>query len=451
MLQGFAQLDLLRNGKIVHREENHNTITPWFSNAINKGNMNFNMSPDKIVPLKQWFNGCLLTDKDNDPTLSMIAQNSTVIAQASTNAYTGTNLRRGSYNTNESGDVPGGFRYVWDWRTDQGNGEIKSVCLTRPSIGATDITSDFSAPDGDCIEYLSPRTIKASSIPGYITVLDYERERAYQVVYDSTSGSEKITIKEYYINTFRYHLTGKFGDAINVINTHEISQAIANWSANYTSVSYTGDYFYVFRVYDNAGTMDEYKISTADWTCVKTVHTYNGVHFRNHNGAGGYLLKDIIPVISGYAYAYSYGNQKIYKLNLANDADVIEYVNPLASVTDNISYNGPAVLLPNGDWYKFNNRFADSEPCIYHHNDTFFRARGNIISGNDWGEGAPSIHANQYGTCISTAPSDDATNGQNWLISTLYPYVSTVNNLSSKVTKSYDLTMKLTYTIAEAQ
>ena len=451
MLKGYAQLDLLRDGKVVHREEHKNTITPWMSNAINKGNLNFNISPEKIVPLKQWFAGCLLTDKDNDPTLSMIAQNSTVIAQASTDAYTGTNLRRGSYNTNESGDVPGGFRYVWDWRTDQGNGEIKSVCLTRPSIGATDITSDFSAPDADCIEYLSPRTIRGSSIPGYITVLDYERERAYAVVYDNTSGAEKITIKEYYINTYRYHLTGKFGDAINLVNTHEISQAIANWHGGYTSVSYTGDYFYIFRVYDNAGGMDEYKISKADWTCVKTVHNYSGAHFRNSVNAGGYLQKDIIPVIDGYAYAYSYGNSKIYKLNLANDADIVEYVNPLASVTDNYLYNGPAVLLPNGDWYKFNSRFADSEPCVYHHNDTFFRARGNTISGNDWGEGAPSIHANQYGTCITTATSDDATNGQNWLISTLYPYVSTVNNLSSKVTKTYDLTMKLTYTVAEAQ
>lgn len=451
MLKGHVCLDLARKGVVVERQEVDNNITPWMANAINKGNLNFNMSPEKIVPLKQWFNGCLLTDKDNDPTLSMIAQDSTVIAQASTNAYTGTNLRRGSFNTNESGNVPGGYRFVWDWATSQGIGSIKSVCLTRSAFGATDITSDFSAPDADCIEYLSPRTVRGSSMPGYITVLDYERERAYSVVYDSTSGAEKITIKEYFINTYRYHLTGKFGDAISLVNTHEISQAIANWHANYTSVSYTGDYLYIFRVYDNAGTMDEYKISTADWTCVKTVHTFNGVHFRSHNGGGVYLQKDIILVIDGYAWAYSYNNTKIYKLNLANDADVVEYPNPLAAVSDHISYNGPGVLLPNGDWYKFSTAFADSYPAVYHHNDTFFRVRGNVISGNDWGEGTPSIHANEYGTCITTASSDDATNGQNWLISALYPYVSTVANLQRAVNKSYDLTMKLTYTVAEAQ
>lgn len=450
MFEGYTCLELMRKGKVVHRVEHKNTITPWVKNAMNKGNFNFAISPEKIVPLKQWYGGCLLTDKDNDPTISMIAQDSNVVAQASNNAYMGTNLRRGSFNTNESRDVTGGYRFVWDWTTSQGNGTIKSVCLTREAFGATDITSDFSAPSADCIEYLSPRTIRGSSMPGYITVLDYERERAFSVVYDSTSGSEKITIKEYFINTFRYHLTGKFGDAISLVNTHEISQVISNWSGEYTSVSYTGDYFYIFRVYNNAGTMDEYKISTADWTCVKTVHTFNGVYFRNHTNTGGYLQKDLIPVIDGYAWAYSYNNSKIYKLNLSNDADVVEYANPIATVSNHLSYNGPAVLLPNGDWYKFNTAFGEGTAAVYHHNDTFFRVRGNVISGNDWGEGTPSIHANQYGTCITTAISDDYTNGQNWLISTLYPYVSTVNNLETAVTKASDLTMKLTYEVKRA-
>ena len=450
MLKGHAKLELARNGVVVQRVEQDNNITPWFSDAINKGNFNFMLAPEKILPLKQWFNGCLLTDKDNDPLTSMIAQDSNVIAQASNNAYTGNNLRRGSFNTNESGNVPGGYRYVWDWSTSQGNGEIKSVCLTRPTIGATDITEDFSAPDADCLEYISSRWIKGSSIPGYL-ILDYEREKAWAISYDGTSGAEKIIIKEYFINTYRYHLTGALGDAISLINTHEISQAIANYHQNLASVSYTGDYFYFFKVYENAGTMDEYKVSIADWTCVKTVHTYNGVYFRNHAGANGYFMKDIIPVIDGYAYAFSYGNSKIYKLNLANDADVVEYPNPVGLVSDHYTYNGPAVLLPNGDWYKFTARFSDSEVCVYHHNGKFYRARGNIINGNDWGEGVPCVGGNEYGTLIATAPSDDATNGHNWQLSAIYPYVSTIANLQSKVNKSIDLTMKLTYTVAEAQ
>lgn len=447
MLEGKLRLDLLRNNQVVERIEKKNTITPWFSNAIKYGNFNFIMSPQKILPLKQWFAGCLLTDKDNDPALSMIAQDSTVIAQGSNNAYTGNNLRRGSFNTNESGNVTGGYRFVWDWNTAQGNGEIKSVCLTRASFGATDIKADFSAPDAQCIEYLSSRTVVGTMMPGYISVIDYAKERSYSIYYES----ETIKIKEYYLNTYRYHLTGGFCDAINLITTHEIPQVIDNWNANYVSVSYTGDYFYIFRTYDNAGNLDEYKITISNWTCIKTSHTYSGAHFRNHYGPGAYLLKDVIPVIGNYAWAYGYNNTKIYKLNLTNDADYEEFNNPLANVSTDYSYNGPSLILPNGDWYKFSRYYDEGTAAVYHHNDTFYRVAGNLISGNDWGEGVPSIHGNGYGTALTTATSDDATNGQNWLISSLYPYVSTVANLDSLVTKTNDLSMKLTYTIAEAQ
>lgn len=450
MLKGHLKLELARKGVIVDRQEVDNNITPWFSDAINKGSFNFMMAPEKILPLRQWFNGCLLTDKDNDPLTSMIAQDSNVIAQASNNAYTGTNLRRGTFNTNESRNVPGGYQYVWDWSTSQGNGEIKSVCLTRPTIGATDITEDFSAPDADCLEYISDRWNRGSSMPGPL-IVDYEREKAFSVQYDRTSGAEKIIIREYYINTYRYHLTGAFGDAISLINTHEISQEISSYDRNDTSVSYTGDYFYIFRTVNNGSVMDEYKISIANWTCVKTTHTYNGVHFTRHQSHDTWLQKDIILVIDGYAYAYSYNNTKIYKLNLTNDADVVEYANPLASVTSAIEYNGPAVLLPNGDWYKFSVNYNANQPCIYHHNGKFYRARGNVISGDNWGEGFPNVCGNEYGTLLTTATSDNYTNGQNWLLSAIYPYVSTIANLQSKVIKSIDLTMKLTYTVAEAQ
>lgn len=452
MLKGHATLDLMRNGKIVHREEKDNTITPWMANCINKGNLNFMMTPEKIVPLKQWFAGCLLTDIDNDPTISMIAHNAKVIAQASNNAYTGTNLRRGSFNSNESGNVPGGYRFVWDWTTSQGNGDIKSVCLTRPSFGATDITEDFSAPDAPCLEFMSEKYIRSASFPGPF-ILDYDREKLFTLRYDGTSGSEKIIIDEYYINTFRYHLTGKLGDAISFTASHQISQVISSYDLDVTSVSYTGDYFYIFRVTNNGSTMDEYKIAVADWTCTKTSHTYTGVTFYRHVGQSGYMLKDIMPVIDGYVFAYSYNNQKIYKLNLANDADVVAYDNPLANVDTRPQWNGPSILLPNGDFYKYSNVFGDaSTSATYYHDGKFYRVLGNAMNGSDWGEGYPNLAGGSYGTIISTTTTDDASpNGQAWKILTMYPYVSTVANLQSKVTKSYDLTMKLTYTIAESQ
>lgn len=44
--------------------------------------------------------------------------------------YGGENIYRGSYNTNESGEISGGYRHVWDFDTDKANGVIKCLSLT---------------------------------------------------------------------------------------------------------------------------------------------------------------------------------------------------------------------------------------------------------------------------------------------------------------------------------
>jgi hypothetical protein len=54
---------------------------------------------------------------------------------ASMDNTTFTDPMRGTYNTNESGPVAKGYRWVYDWPTDRGNGEIKSISLTHRKTG----------------------------------------------------------------------------------------------------------------------------------------------------------------------------------------------------------------------------------------------------------------------------------------------------------------------------
>lgn len=49
--------------------------------------------------------------------------------------YSGTNTMRGTLNSNESGAIDRGYRYVWDFSTDKANGIIKCVCLTPYIVG----------------------------------------------------------------------------------------------------------------------------------------------------------------------------------------------------------------------------------------------------------------------------------------------------------------------------
>lgn len=50
-------------------------------------------------------------------------------------SYAGNNLQAGSYNQQESGPTENGYRHVWDFNTNQANGQIACACLTTRSGG----------------------------------------------------------------------------------------------------------------------------------------------------------------------------------------------------------------------------------------------------------------------------------------------------------------------------
>ena len=72
MLQENTRLSFFRNGIEVKRIEKHNAITPWDQNVVTKGNIDMLIPSNKIMPIKQWFEGCLLTYNTNDALISII-------------------------------------------------------------------------------------------------------------------------------------------------------------------------------------------------------------------------------------------------------------------------------------------------------------------------------------------------------------------------------------------
>ena len=143
MLQGNTILEFAREKKVnnrvkrevVKRVEKHNNITPWMSDLLHQGNFYQLIEPTKMLPLSQYVNGCLLTDKVNDASLSMIAGDSEVTAQAGNDSYSGTYSKRGTFNQIESGLINNGIRNVWDWGTAYGNGALAAVYCTRAECG----------------------------------------------------------------------------------------------------------------------------------------------------------------------------------------------------------------------------------------------------------------------------------------------------------------------------
>lgn len=445
-LQGNTILTLSRDKDFKHiikKIEKHNAITPWVQNAIGKGNFHAMMDGNNIMPIKQWFSGCLLTDHTNDALLQMIAGNSEVTAQAGNNSYTtGANLKRGSFNTNESGKIAGGYRFVWDWLTNQGNGQIASVCLTRHQMGIAEYySSDTPADEAVINERVSfgdyYETDKTNL--GLCIVIDYAKKRGYSLSYDSGT----ITIGEYRISTDIVYLVDNRFSA-ELISTHTISQTVQQYSLSTASVSYTGDKLHLLTFQSNTGNLYDYSIDTTAWTVTATSHIYSGVSFTAFGNYRTVLpMKDALPIIGDYVYSFSNSNSKIVKCNLLgnNDADVTSYDNPWGDALD----NGEGVVLANGDFYKFSRQ--ENTRCVYYHNGVFYKAK-SIALGQNTSYSAVGVQANAYGTQLITN-YNGLTNISYARLTTMFPYVSTVNNLEETVTKDVTMYMKLTYELTE--
>ena len=71
---------------------------------------------------------------EENPEIIFKPVNVNIVGHAGS-AYSGTNVMRGSYNTNESGEIENGYRHVWDFGTDKANGTIKCLSLTSLNGG----------------------------------------------------------------------------------------------------------------------------------------------------------------------------------------------------------------------------------------------------------------------------------------------------------------------------
>lgn len=435
--------------EIVKRIEKHNNVTPYVQNLLRQGNFYFTIDPAYLFPLKQFFDGCLLTDKVNDASLSMIAGNSEVTAQAGNDSYSGTYSKRGTFNQIESGLITNGIRNVWDWGTAYGNGPIASVCACRGEFGKTELGTDAVIPDTDAVAFV--RLGGAGSYGwfasdydtlGKCQIIDFANERGYFVNYDNGV----ITIEVYRVPTLHLRITDARYSA-ELIETHTISQTVDNYTQATATVCFVGSAIHLITFQSNSGNLKDYAISLSDLDSVTvTSHTYSGVTFNAFAEVyrtDNYPRKDCFLIIGNYLWGYS-GN-KIVKCNLLgnNDADVTAYDNPLGTLTG--SDNGCAIYLPNGDWYKTRGGqpTAANREVVYQHNGSFYRAMmSNMGNANDNGEYAQNVTG--YGSVISSMRNSWAQQSGLNLYS-FFPYVSTVNNLEEAVTKSADLTMKLTY------
>lgn len=154
-MRGQATIQLIKNNEIIKEIKQENTITNAYKNLTNLNGFNFpvaayqtlSQSPDIVscyTPLAyEIFGGIMLFgDKKLDSNLENIISPKksdflNYIGCAGS-SFSGSSIFRGTLNSKESQPVTGGYKFVWDFGTQNTNldwKEIKRICLTSKSGG----------------------------------------------------------------------------------------------------------------------------------------------------------------------------------------------------------------------------------------------------------------------------------------------------------------------------
>ena len=127
-----------KTGKLVQRTEDHNMLTNALAMMYAQGGMTnptmFNASAIRSDAITQMLGGILLLDTalTEDATIVRVPKGVKMIANGAKGVLNSdTPTEFGSWNEVESGwQSDGSYKMVWDWTTSQGNGTIKTVCLS---------------------------------------------------------------------------------------------------------------------------------------------------------------------------------------------------------------------------------------------------------------------------------------------------------------------------------
>lgn len=435
--------------------EKDNVVTGLIQGVFNHNLFGGLDLSNKIQPLSRFFSGIRCYNSTISESAIIAPQTNSLIAHAGNDAYSGTaQITRGSYNPTESGVVTGGYNFVWDWTTSQGNGTINSVCLT----GATSGQLGDACTEADQLVLFNAGTISSGDFkPSFpentsfrnCQIFDWASGKAYSL--NNTTANGTFVITEFDINTSAISLldNGYFKPFTDG-TAHSISASTltAGWSFNTGSTSFDGTYLYYFQVTNNSANIRYMKINVLDWTQTDGQLTYAGAKFAVTSFSTLQFYKDKFPLIDGYLYVPSYTGNSLYKCNIANTTD-ITLLETTATATIN-SGNNACIVLENGailgmDYMMLNNRVYDHTPFMNAttratFNSTGTTGTGKLMSANYLGSGLYLLRYNgQYTSDIAGT-----------FLAMPQGYLSTVNNLANPLTKTNDKTMKIEYTITES-
>lgn len=354
----------------------------------------------------------------------------------------GNDTKRGDYNFSESGAISNGYKFVWDFGTDDANGEIAALALTHAATGYHGYNVDY--------EIIRNDTNGTSNVPNsgqykgmgvssgmniyfsldtFGKLVSINDDGEIVGIDDRTAG--KIVVKKNKIITTNLMLN----DTLNMyklIDSHTIDINDSNFETNsYCWADGEDGYYYGIRNVNHGIRICKINKSTYEYTAVsqynfdntnENVGTVSSISGSGTTWRYGYMYPAVIR--SGYIYTIN-NTDKLIKIPLNNPTETTE--------VSSVSASGHAVSkLPNGV-ITTNNLWVDSNDATY-------------------AKAARNYTTQQYLYSKTMMIFCGATSGGGSGEQYLCPnplYLATINNLDGAIEKTAAKTMKITYILTE--
>lgn len=464
MLHGKTTIDLYnvkthRSERIVHK----NMLTNWIKDSfvlpsINLSRPYYGLTREDFFGGLMMFAQALSNDADDywfpNPTNRMTAH-------ADMSTYSGSDLSRGSFNSSISTSEPGTITNVWDFVQEQGNGTIASLGLCMPDfakIGSGQETPAEATEVGR-VAGLPRQAMINSNVTGH-HIFDGTNNKIY--VYSVSSGVVTITEKigagygNYnpvrgrivFITSQTYVNEASLDSNGTTTRTVDLSGVLGSVSKVGIATD-DGTHIYLIALNSNwaSGARTLVRLNLADGT-------YTTQQVTNSTGStiaqASSDLIGTIAVYNGYFYASTTGNKVVY-----------------IKLTDNSDHG--TVKLPNGTEIQSTGTVTNLTPfsiignalCFF--TATTFSAVAAIYTSDCftiYGGAALYINISNFNTASSSSYGIFQNINKAWgeaecqnrsvnIYSGMIPSLSTKNNLEAAVTKTADMTMRVTYTVTD--
>ncbi len=434
MLKGKSTIRLFdaASGRTVDEQTNENMITDAVSRLLNPpaDYTSYGVSPaqayaDALPLISKGMAGILLWD-------NTIAENaSTVLPPSGVNqvghaggAYSGNNPYRGSLNAAETADIPNGKRFVWDFTTAQANGEIK--CLSLTSFDGGNTGWDEGADSTGFYKFIG------NQVTPYLDGNSYcigETERGVWVF--ASVNSKTVTLKYY-----RAFNSAAVGLSVNpqtapVLYDTKTFQSIGYIKNPTHWVIYDGIAHSVSCINADSRTFNHAVIDIKNGTLVKeetiTLDTLPEGYELNSNYSHGYFYKD-------WLYIGGLKDRYYYPMCYSSAGKYMGEVIPAG-------WSGglETVWGTSDGWLIFNRGNIWAKGLKY-------RKVPHNISDEYYYSTCYSYRANEILPYITIGYRRSSSYPS---LCKITPYLATINNLASAVTKTAAQTMKITYEITE--